>query len=109
LLGRRVPAKETKEICLEDANFLECDTASSEKWFQRIVAPSTSMFKQLVTTHPTTQCHSQEGSATKVQEPQILQNSSLLHSSKKTIKLFSVDSEMINILKWQGVILAFAQ
>jgi hypothetical protein len=65
--------------------------------------------KQLVTTHPTTQCHIQEGSATLVEEPQILQNSSSLLSLKKTIKFFSVDSEMRNILKWQGVILAFAQ
>jgi hypothetical protein len=61
------------------------------------------MVKQLVTTHPTTQCHIQEGSETLVQEPQILQNSSLLYSSKTTIKFFSVDSEMRNTLKWQGL------
>jgi len=109
LLGRRVPAKETKEIRLEDASFLESDAVLSGNWFRRIIAPSTSVVKQLVTTHPTTQCHSQEGSATLVQEPQILQNSSLLRSSKKIIRFFSVDSEMRNIIKWQGVILAFAQ
>jgi len=88
-----------KEICLEDASFLECDAMSSGKWFRRIIVPSTSVVKQLATTQSTTQCHIQEGSATLVKEPQILKNSSLLHSSKKTIKFFSVDSEMRNILK----------
>jgi hypothetical protein len=103
LFGRTVPAEETKEICLEDASFLECEAVPSGKWFRRITVPSTSVVKQLVTTHPTTQYHIQEGSATLVQETQILQNSSSLHSSKKTIRFFAVDSEMRNKLKWQGL------